>query len=306
MLDMLLPHAIILCLNNYDLRNLCEIRMRRNLPIIICLKGRNMPLTKDGKLFGEKIYANNELFDFVLKKATENSLYAYNNQIKQGFITAIGGIRLGIAGESVNSDNFMPTTMKNINSINIRVPHEVKDCSNVAFKFIYNKDSGIKSTLIISPPGAGKTTLLRDVSRKISLVGESVIYNTLLVDERFEIASTVNGCPLLDVGEYTDVVSGASKKFAFSNGIRALRPDVIITDELMGKEDVDACKKAVLAGVRVIATLHGDGINILRNKKEFCDVLTNKIFDRYIVLSNRNGVGTYEGVFDENLNCIYC
>lgn len=303
MLEKLLPIIIVKALENYNVNELCEIRLRRNAPVVISIRGKNIRLTKDGTLSGEKVYVTNEMLEYVLRTATENSLYAYNNQIKQGFITAVGGIRLGIAGESVNSDYFMPTTIKNINSINIRVPHEVNGCSMVAFKFIYSKEVGIKNTLIISPPGAGKTTLLRDISKQLSSLQE--IYNTLLVDERFEIASTQNGKPLLNVGEYTDIVSGATKMFAFTNGIRSLRPDVIITDELMGQEDTSACIRAIRSGVKVIASVHADGVQCLRERQEFRELLSGKFFDRYIVLSNKRGVGTYEGIYDENLKCIF-
>ena len=304
MLDYLLPEHILNVLRRYDNNKIYEIRLRRNASIVINYAGKNVCLTTEGLYKGEKVFSSASIIEYVVKKATENSLYAYNNQIKQGFITARGGVRLGIAGESVNSDNFMPTTIKNINAIDIRIPHEVKGCSKVAFKFIYSKESGIRSTLIISPPGAGKTTFLRDICRQISLVQEK-IYNTLLVDERFEISSTSNGIPMLDIGEYTDVVSGASKEFAFSNGIRSLSPDVIVTDELMSGCDVAACIQAVRSGVKVIASVHADSYNDLRDKDNYKKLFETKCFERYVVLSNKNGAGTYEGVFDENLNCIY-
>lgn len=298
----LLPQNIQQSLSQLDVEMVYEVRLRCNQPVVINYKGKNMLLKKTGTT--ENIYATREMVDYVVKLASENSIYAYNNQIKQGFITARGGVRIGIAGESVFSDNLMPKTLKDICGVNIRVPHQIKNCSQIAFKFMYNKDVGLKNTLIISPPGAGKTTFLRDIACQISR-NTGQIYNTLIVDERFEIASVVNGQAMLDIGDFADIVSGGNKRFAFENGIRALKPDVIITDELMGEQDVFACKTAIMSGVKVIASVHATCLADLKQKGEFKQIFSSHCFDRYVVLSNRNGAGTYDGIFDENEKCIY-
>lgn len=300
MLKDILPDVLINAMMHFDKNKITELRLRRNCPVVINYLGKNILLTTND---GQSVYCNKDIIDFIVKRATENSLYAYNHQIKQGFITARGGIRIGIAGESVNSESFMPKTIKDINSLNIRIPHEVVNCSAVVFKFIYCNEK-IKNTLIVSPPGAGKTTYLRDIARKISEIKDKVI-NVLIVDERFEIASCSDGAVMLDVGRYSDVVSGASKKYAFSNGIRALRPDVIITDEIGGDEDVEACKFAINSGVKVIASVHGDNLTQLKSKQNFKTILSEGYFERIVILSNKNGPGFCESIFDENLNCIY-
>lgn len=301
MLFDLLPQPICESLKNYNEQKIYELRLRINCKIVMNYGGRNILLEDKEK---NPVIATRDVIDFVVRKATENSIYAYNNQMKQGFITAKGGLRLGIAGESVVSDDFMPKTLKDICSINIRVPHQVKDCSKVAFKFIYSGCSGLKNTLIISPPGAGKTTFLRDIACQISKIQDK-IYNTLVVDERFEIASVVDGYPMLDVGEFSDIVSGATKKFAFENGIRALRPDVILTDELISENDAKACENAIMSGVKVIASVHANNLREFESKKEFKELVNSRCFERYVVLSCKNGMGTCEGIFDENRTCIY-
>lgn len=300
MIKNILPEIILNCLRNYNIQDIYEMRLRTGSPIVINYKGRNISLLSE---VGSKIYVTKEIIEYVLKQATECSIYAFNNQIKQGFITTKGGVRLGISGESVNSDNFMPTTIKNINSINIRVPHEIVGCSNSIFKYVYIKDVGVKNTLIISPPGAGKTTLLRDIARNLSSVEK--IYNCLIVDERFELASVVNGEKMLDVGYYSDIVSGATKMFAFTNAIRAMRPDVIITDELMGVDDVLACERAVCSGVKIIASVHAENHRDLLNKEEFKDLTKNKIFERYVILNGKDKPGKIDAILDENFNCLY-
>lgn len=296
----LLPDEIMGVINEYNLNDMYEVRLRRNMPIVINYRGENCVLkTKSNQC----IVADKQLIEFVLKRATEYSLYAYNHQIKQGFITAKGGLRLGIVGESVNSDAFMPTTIKNIASINIRIPHEVVGCSSVAFKYLYNKEFGIRSTLVISPPGAGKTTFLRDIARNLSM--QDKIYNCLVVDERFELASVINGEAMLNVGKYSDVVSGATKMFAFTNAIRSMNPNVIITDELMGGEDVEACKRAVNSGVKVVASVHAFHYRDLMNKEDFNQIFKSKVFERYVILSAKRTPGEISAIFDENFNCLY-
>lgn len=287
-----------------DFSKLYEIRLRRNCPIIINYNGKNVYLLTDGVEHGEKVYVNAQMIEKVLRKATENSLYAYNNQLKQGYITARGGVRIGVAGETVPSENLLPLTIKNVNSLNIRIPHEVIGCSKNIFKFIYNNESGIKNTLIISPPGAGKTTILRDIANKISSETNR-IYNVLIVDERFEIAACVDGEAMLSVGSHTDIISGSTKKFGFVNGVRVLKPDVIITDELISEDDSLACVGAINSGVKVIASIHAKNHIEVLNKKSFSFLLKERYFERIIILSDRNGPGTCEMVYDQELKCLY-
>lgn len=301
MLFDLFPEALFRELEKLDMLKIQEIRLRLNKPIVVNFGGKNIFL--ETSLTKEKIVATKQTIEHVLCRATENSVYAYNSQIKQGFITAKGGIRLGIAGESVVSDSYLPKTLKDICSINVRVPHEVKGCSAVAFRFMFCENC-LKSTLIISPPGAGKTTFLRDIACQISKVCQQNC-SVLIVDERFEIASVVDGLPMLDVGDFSDIVSGATKKFAFENGIRALRPNVIITDELACKEDADACKNAIMSGVKVVASIHGSSLVDISSKSDFKEMVGSRCFERYVVLSGRNGAGTIESIFDENGTCIY-
>ena len=51
----------------------------------------------------------------------------------------------------------------------------------------------------------------------------------------------------------------------------------------------------------LITTEEKDRI-LLKNKSSFRTLLSKCLFERFVILSNNNGVGTLEGVFDENLN----
>lgn len=304
MLIDILPTEIKEGILKLDYDKLFEIRLRVNMPVTVNVSGKYYYLGEKGLCFviGEALVATKEMVENFVFRASENSIYAVNTQIQNGFLTIKGGVRIGISGNMV-IENEKVVTINNFSSVNIRIPHEVKNCSLSSIKYLID-DKGFKNTLIISPPGAGKTTFLRDVACQLSNL--NIAYNLLVLDERFEIASNVNGEMLLNVGKFTDVLSGADKRNGFEIGIRSLKPDIIFTDELAGREDASAIFYASNCGVKVVATIHAASINEFKKKPDFEALVKNQIFERYIVLSSANGPGTYEGIYDEKFNCLYC
>lgn len=57
------------------------------------------------------------------------SLYAFEEEIKQGFITIQGGHRIGIAGKTI-TDECGIRSMKFISFINVRLSHQIKGCAS--------------------------------------------------------------------------------------------------------------------------------------------------------------------------------
>ncbi|MBR2970566.1 MAG: Flp pilus assembly complex ATPase component TadA [Clostridia bacterium] len=275
----ILPSRISKALDGLDASKVYELRLRLQR-VSVNYGGRFFGLSDVGLGSGGFTVTASEIEEVMLK-ASGHSIYAVNEQIKSGFLCLSGGIRIGVCGEVV-----LGKTIKNFTSLNIRFPHEVVGCAGGIIGLIA-RERGCYNTLIVSAPGIGKTTLLRDLARQLSNRGS----NVLIADERYEIAAYNDG-KSLDVGKNTDVISGTSKDFAFSQGIRYMRPDIIAVDEITSNDDVKAVCRACSSGVSVIATIHASGFEY---KNRFLEL---NCFQRIVVLGG--GVGQIQGVFDGN------
>ena len=234
----------------------------------------------------------------MMQKISNYSLYAYEDDIRQGFITVKGGHRIGIAGECVMEKGEVKT-IRNISSVNIRICREIIGCSDKVIKHIASGNR-IYNTIIISPPKCGKTTILRDIARNISngisslgVKGKKVA----VIDERSEIGACYFGIPQSDLGMRTDILDNCLKREGLIMAIRSLSPEVLICDEIGTKGDIEALMMAFNSGVNIITTIHGFTVEDLYKRKVFCDLLDNEILERAIILSNRKGIGTIENVF---------
>ena len=303
MLDRILPGNIYEILKeNLNLSKLYEIRIRVNKPLMINYASKFYFLGLEGVTDKDNsIICDKSLIEGIILRASNHSIYSVNEDIKKGFITVSGGIRIGLCGDVVSENNIVKT-IKNFNSINIRFPHEVKNCSLNIINYLIETGQ-VLNTLIVSPPGSGKTTFIRDICYQIS--SKNLALNLLLLDERNEISASSMGINQMDVGNLTDIMLYSTKKQGFENGIRSMSPNVIIADELGNKEDFDSILYASNCGVSVVATIHANSVIDLKNKSNFSEVLNKKIFKRYVFLSSRNGAGTIEGVFDENFVRLY-
>ena len=146
-----------------------EIRVRVGQPIEFCYGSDNCYLIgkekeqmfcneKDYRRWEKDLYHASEAdLREMLNYISNYSLYAYKEEIKQGYITIEGGHRVGVAGQTVLVDGKI-AGISPIMFLNIRIAHEKCGCARKILPLIRQRDS-IYNTLILSMPGAGKSCL---------------------------------------------------------------------------------------------------------------------------------------------------
>lgn len=278
----ILPTPILNEIKNIGGNNsINEIRLRAGKNVIV--------ITNNIEIKLNTIISLKDILD-ILVKVSQNSIYAIQNEINNGYVTIKGGHRIGVCGEVI-LENGRIKNIKNINSMNIRIARQLIGCADKILPYII-KNGEFTNTLIVSPPGCGKTTILRDIIRQLSNGIESINFkgkNIGLVDERGEIAAVFQGIPNLDVGLRTDVISNVPKYIGMEMLVRSMGINVIATDEIGSNEDIEAIKYANSSGVNLVFTMHGRDLNDVLKKENLKDSIEEKLFRNIIVLSNQDG-----------------
>lgn len=280
-----------------------EIRLRTGQPLWVLHNGCGYLLSEKGEVVKHKTEAylvEEKDLRQTLEYASEYSLYAYENEKRQGFLTISGGHRIGLAGSVVVEQGKIKNIV-NISMLNIRVACEYIGCAKEIMSFLVDGKE-VKNVLIVSPPGGGKTTLLRDVIRNLS--SEQYGYTVGVVDERGEIAACYRGVPQNDLGITTDVLDGCPKGEGMEMLLRSMAPDVIAVDELSVKEKEEVMI-ASNGGCKILATIHGENLQQVEKKGWINGGDDNVCFDRIILMKNRFHPGKIEKVYDKDQKVIW-
>lgn len=304
----ILPIQIRGLMNTQDIEfsYLQAIRLRLGEPVLLNYGGKEFFLDMQGgrtKEIRQAYYLERKDLTQIIEYIGSYSLYAFEEELKQGFLTIPGGHRIGVAGKVVMEENHMKG-LHHISYINIRISHEIKGCANAILPYLW-KDGEVCNTLIISPPGCGKTTLLRDLIRQLSNggnVGEKEYQgkNIGMVDERSELAGAYMGKAQNDVGRRTDVLDNCPKIYGMFMLLRSMAPDVICVDEIGDQKEIEAIETIISCGCAFLSTVHGSTIKDVLHKPLFQSLLEKKVFQRFIVLSKKPSVGSVAGIFNEN------
>lgn len=285
------------------LERIQEIRLRVGRPVMVYGQGREYYLSREGEILygaGTAFCPDRVYMDKVLNHICGYSAYAFEEEIRRGFLTVPGGHRIGLAGETVLSGQEI-VSMKHLNAMNIRISHQIKGAADALIRYV-REGTSIRNVLIISPPGCGKTTLLRDLIRQLS-EGEKDgknAYTVGVVDERSEIGGSFCGEVQNDLGPRTDVLDGCPKEIGMTMLLRSMNPQILAVDEIGTGEDARAIGQAIRSGCYVIATIHGDSIGQLEGKHGIGELLQDKVFERYVILGNRKKPGRIDLVLDQN------
>lgn len=235
-----------------------EVRLRlQKLPELV-MQGRQMTL--------DKIVTSEDL-SFIVNTASRYSPWISASSAA-GFITAPGGHRIGLCGETVIKEGKM-TGFRVLRSVNIRVARDFPGISRDLHRLT-------GSVLIVGKPGCGKTTLLRDLIRQRSL-RETVA----VVDERGELFPERAG---FDTGNRTDILTGCRKDHGIENLLRTMGPDTIAVDEITAEEDCKAMLHAGWCGVNLLATAHAAGREDLLARPVYAPLVKNGLFDHLVIM----------------------
>lgn len=254
-----------------------EVRIRSGAPVCFTLRGALTPCTK--YLPQAKVCAKtdrNAVKECFLSLC-RYSVYAYEEELKEGYLTVDGGNRVGVAGVRG------PYGFSTVTSLNLRVSRWIT-CSLPpgVLQALRDLTGGI---LVAGAPGSGKTTVLRSMIEYMGHTGR----NFSVVDERSEIFGR---CAAEAQSALCDVYTQCAKAEAILMAIRTMNPRVILCDELGSTQDAAALEEGIASGVAFVASVHCDSWEGLSQKPQLVRLLRTGAFRTILLLEGAAHPGT--------------
>lgn len=265
--------------------HLIEIRLRAGLPVSIVTTQGNYFLKKEDDTDRRKKHwvLSPEELQLIFEKVSHYSVFAYTEEIGEGFITLKGGHRAGLCGKYYYSGQGKPQ-IKNISSINLRVAREVTGCADPIIQKLFD-GKRFCHTLLVSPPGCGKTTYLRDIIRQLSDgTGEVAGKNISVVDERSEIGNRTREGLGFYLGKQTDLLDHCPKAEGMLMLLRTMTPEILAADEIGGEKDIRAMAYVRNCGCYLLMTVHGSSMQDIFARPILGEYLKKYPFERYVFL----------------------
>ena len=240
--------------------DLCEIRLKRDSPVVLIFTQCRKFITSGGRLTSffssDLIFVSEHEIDLIFNSLCEYSVHSHSNSIARGFITIAGGNRIGVYGTAI-TENGKTVCVRNIRGMNIRIAGSFDGVANDVANRLYS-DKRV-NTLICGPPSSGKTTMLRDLTKTLS---DSCGCKIAVIDERNEMDG-------YNIGFNTDLLCGYAKPDGIEIAVRTLSPEIIVCDEIGNTDEIAKIIEGLNSGVNFIMTIHCSSYKELVKKPQF-------------------------------------
>ena len=266
-----LPPALRTPLGRLDARcapHIQEIRLRLGQPIQFTIRGRLCPAAKFLPGAGLPAAMEADMLRDCFLQLCRRSVYAYEDELQQGYFTVQGGCRIGVAGCRG------PGGFSAVTSLNLRIARWVT-CP---------LPPALEEAVAARAGGLLLRSIVQRLCESDSLVS--------VIDERGELMACETGSLPRAAQIRCDVYARCSKPEGIAMALRCMNPQILVCDELGTAEDAQAVAQGVASGVVFFATVHCDTLAGLHKKPPLAALLATGAFAKAAFLSGRAHPGT--------------